>query len=114
MSLEKRDLTKFVIDKKAIIHENGSAVNGLILIDETVKDVWEEKPLQTSYIDGDCHAITDMVKFFKTYSYQQDITSVYAFALNSPTIVTALTEAGFSREEPTTELIYQKNLTKHT
>ena len=108
--LDKKDLAKFIANKKAIIHESNNTINGLVLIDETVKDVWREKPFQTCYIDGDRPTIRDTMNFFKNYSHQQGITNVYAFACNTPTIATALTETGFSREEPTTELIFKKKL----
>lgn len=110
ISLDKQDLARFIVNKKAIVHESDDVVDGLVLIDETVKDVWDEKPFQTCYIDSNRHGIIDMVKFFKNYACQQGITSVYAFACNAPTIAAALTAVGFSREEPTTELIYQKEL----
>jgi GNAT superfamily N-acetyltransferase len=109
-SLDKQTLVRFIADKKAIVHGSNDAIDGLVLIDETVKDVWREKSFQTCYIDGNHQAIVEMIKFFKTYSYQEGTTNVYAFACNTSTIAAALTEAGFSREEPETELIYQKKL----
>lgn len=107
-SLDKQTLAKFVANKKAIVHNN-NVVDGLALIDETVRNVWQEKPFQTCYIDGNRQVIVDMMKFFKTYSCQKEVTNVYAFACNTPTIAAALFEAGFS-PEPETELIYQKEL----
>lgn len=109
-SLDKKDLKRFIANRKAIIQNINNTINGLILIDETVKGVWQEKPFQTCHIDGDCQAIIEMIKFFKTYAHQKRITNVYAFAYNMPTIVTALTGASFSRKEITTELVYQKKL----
>ncbi|MDH5447760.1 MAG: GNAT family N-acetyltransferase [Candidatus Bathyarchaeota archaeon] len=109
-SLNKQTLARFIADKKAIVQDNNKAIGGLVLIDETIKDVWQEKPFQTCYIDGDRQVIVDIMKFFKTYSYKKGIMNVYAFACNTPTIAAALTEAGFSREETETELIYQKKL----
>lgn len=109
-TLEKQDLVRFIVNKKTIIHEINDAINGLVLIDETVKNVWQEKPFQTCYIDGDHQCIMDMIKFFKTYSCQQEVANIFAFACNIPIISTALTETGFSSEEPTTELIYEKKL----
>jgi ribosomal protein S18 acetylase RimI-like enzyme len=111
MSLGKQDLAKFIANRKAIVYEDGGTINGLALIDETVKDVWEdEKPFQTCYVDGDRQAIIDMMDFFKTYSAQQGIMNVYAFVCNMPTIASALTEIGFKSEEDHTELIYLKRL----
>jgi len=98
--------------KKAIIHESNDAINGLVLIDETIKNVWQEKPFQTCYIDGDHQSVTDMIRFFKTCSCQQEIANVYAFACNILIISAALTETGFNSEEPTTELIYEKKLNR--
>jgi len=110
MSLDEQDLAKFIANKKAIIHESHDAVDGLVLIDEEIRLVWEEKPFQTCYIDGDHDAIVDTVKFFKTYSHQQGVTNVYAFACNTPVIIDALSEAGFCREDSNTELVYKKKL----
>lgn len=109
-SLDKQTLARFIADKKAIVHDSNNTVDGLVLIDETVKDMWREKPFQTCYIDGNRQVVVDMMKIFKPYSHQKGITNVYAFACNTPTIAAALTEAGFNREEPETELIYQKKL----
>jgi len=111
-TLENQDLARFIVNKKAIIHESNDAIDGLVLIDETVKNVWQEKPFQTCYIDGDHQGVRDMIRFFKTYSCQQEITNVYAFACNIPIISAALTEIGFNSEEPTTELIYEKKLNR--
>ncbi len=110
ISLDKKDLSKFVSSKKAIVQYENDVVNGLVLIDETVRNAWPEKPFQTCYIDGDRKAVIDMMRFFKTYSCQQGVTNCYAFACNTPSIADALAEAGFSREEPTTELVYKRNL----
>ncbi len=111
MSLDEGDLARFIASQKAIVYDDKGTINGLVLIDETVKDVWEdEKPFQTCYVDGDHQAIVDLMNFFKTYSTQQGIANVYAFACNTPTIAAALTETGFKREEDHTELIYRKKL----
>lgn len=111
MSLGKQDLDMFMANQKVIVYDDEGTINGLVLIDEAVKDVWEdEKPFQTCYVDGDRQAVIDMIGFFKTYSAQKGIANVYAFAYNTPTIATALSEIGFRREESHTELIYKKKL----
>ncbi len=110
ISLDKKDLAQFIGNRKAIIHENICAIDGLVLIDETIRHEWEGAPIQTCYIDGNHGTIANMMKFFKAYACKQGITRAYAFAYNNPTIAAALLETGFSREEPTTELIYYKKI----
>jgi ribosomal protein S18 acetylase RimI-like enzyme len=110
MSLDRQDLEKFVAKEKAIVHIHNGVVDGLVLIDETVREVWDEKPIQTSYIDGDSQAIVDMMRFFKAYAHQQRVKTVYAFAHNAPAIVEALTKDGFIRDAQNTEFIYFKKL----
>jgi ribosomal protein S18 acetylase RimI-like enzyme len=110
MTLDKKDLDRFVTSGKAIIHQCEDVVDGLILIDETVRDVWDNKPIQTSYIDGERRAISEMMKLVKTYASTDDFETVYAFACNTPSLVKALTEAGFSRDDQNTEFIYHKTL----
>jgi len=110
ISLDDDDLRRFIVNKKAIVHKNGKVIDGLILIDEAIKDAWEEPAYQTCYIDGDSQSITDMVKFFKMYSHIRGMKKIYAFACNTPTIAKTLTESGFTREDPSTEFICQKEL----
>jgi len=114
MTLDKKDLNRFVTSGKAIIHQGEDVVDGLILIDETVRDVWDNKPIQTSYIDGERRAIFEMMKLVKTYAHTEDFETVYAFACNTPSVVKALTEAGFSRDDQNTEFIYHKTLSSRT
>lgn len=111
-SLGKQSLAGFITSKNAILYRSNGTVTGLVLIDKTVRDVWREKPFQTCYIDGNHQAIVDMMKFFKDYSYRRGVAKVYAFAYNTPSIANALSSAGFSREEPTTELIYERRMTQ--
>jgi ribosomal protein S18 acetylase RimI-like enzyme len=110
MSLDKKDLTRFVTGGKAIIHQCDDDVDGLVLIDETVRDVWDNKPIQTCYVDGERRAIFEMIGFLETYAHAEEFETVYAFACNTPLIVEALTEAGFSRDDQNTEFIYHKTL----
>ncbi len=111
MSLDEGDLARFIANQKAIVYDDKGTIKGLVLIDETVRDLWEdEKPFQTCYVDGDHQAIVDMMNFFKTYSAQKGIANVYAFAYNTPTVAAALTETGFKREQDHTELVYLRKL----
>lgn len=110
MSLGRRDLEEFVVNEKAIVHYRDGALDGLVLVDETVREVWDGNPIQTCYIDGDLQTVLDMMRFLKAYARQQRVTKVYAFACNVPTIVEALAKAGFSRDDPNSEFIYQKAL----
>ena len=110
MSLARQDLEKFVVNEKAIVHYRDGTLDGLVLVDETVREVWDGSPIQTCYIDGDLRTILDMMGFLKAYARQQRVTKVYAFACNTPTIVEALAKAGFSRDDPNSEFIYQKAL----
>ena len=109
-SLDKKDLNRFATGGKAIIHQYDDVVDGLILIDETVRDVWDNKPMQTCYVDGERRAISEMMKLLGTYAHAEDFATVYAFACNTPLVVEALTEAGFSRDDQNTEFIYHKTL----
>jgi hypothetical protein len=109
-SLDKQDLTEFVHTERAVVHESNDVIDGLMLVDDTSRQVWpEENPLQTCYVDGDQQAIVDMMTFVKNYAWEQAFRNVYAFACNTPLIATALTQAGFTSES-TPELIYQKKL----
>lgn len=110
ISLDDDDLRRFIANQKAIVHKDGKAIDGLVLIGETIKDAWEEPVYQTCYIDGDSQSITDMMKFFKMYSRLREMKKIYAFACNTPTIAKTLTESGFIREEPSTEFIYRKEM----
>lgn len=110
-TLDKKDLAQFISNKQAIAYySDDGTIGGLVLIDESVRDVWQEKPFQTCYIDGDQRTIADMMKLFKTYSHQRQVTNVYAFACNTSEILEALARTDFSSEDSTTELIYQKKL----
>ncbi|MGB9134933.1 MAG: GNAT family N-acetyltransferase [Candidatus Bathyarchaeia archaeon] len=109
MSLERRDVERFVADRKAIIHIRGSVVDGLVLVDDTVRKLWEET--QTCYIDGDRSAVSEMLKFLKAYAYREGFKRVHAFACNTSLIREMLTAAGFSRDDQNTEFIYEKTLT---
>ena len=110
MALNRKDLENFVAKENAIVHTRDSFVDGLLLTDETIEAVWDEKPIQTSYVDGDSQAVLDMIKFFKTHAHQQGVETVYAFAYNVPTTAEALTKAGFKRDVQNTEFIYFKQL----
>ena len=70
MSLDKKDLAQFIGNGKAIIHENNCAIDGLVLVDETIRYEWEGEPIQTCYIDGTHETIASMMKFFKVYAYK--------------------------------------------
>lgn len=109
-SLDSDDLRSFVTDKKVIIHKNGDVIDGIVLTDEAIGDAWEELAFQTCYIDGDFQSIVDMMNFFKKYSLVQRKKKIYAFACNVPVVVEALTESGFTQEEPNTEFIHQKRI----
>jgi GNAT superfamily N-acetyltransferase len=109
-SLDRSALIEFIRTERAVIHERGNVVDGLMLVDETASEAWpEEKPLQTCYIDGNQQAITDMMIFVKDYAQAKGFRNVYAFACNTPLVSIALTKTGFA-EESTTELIYEKRL----
>ena len=110
ISLHKQDLVDFIAKEKVIIHTSNNTTNGLVLIDETVRDVWPEKPFQTCYVDGDREGIVDMMRFFKSYAHNREVTTVYAFACNSPEIANALTAVGFNREDHVSELVYEKEI----
>jgi GNAT superfamily N-acetyltransferase len=110
MSLQKQDLVEFIAKEKVIVHKSNNTTNGLVLIDETVRDVWPEKPFQTCYVDGDREGIVDMMRFFKSYAHNRGVTTVYAFACNSPEIANALTAVGFNREDHVSELVYEEEI----
>lgn len=110
MSLKKPDLAEFVDQNKVVVHESNEAVDGLVLMDDTVRKMWRERSLQTCYIDGDYEVIVDMMRFFKTYACRRRVKIVYAFACNLPVIEVALAESGFSREDHEGELVYEKEI----
>lgn len=110
ISLELEDLKKFIDNQKTIIHESNNVIDGIVLVDEAIKDAWEEPALQTCYIDGTIKSIKDTINLLKTYTNTQGMQKIYAFACNTQIIVKALTESSFTRDELSTEFIYQKEI----
>ena len=110
ISLDLEDLKRFIGNQKTIIHKSSNVIDGIMLVDETIKIAWEEPALQTCYIDGTIKAIKDMINLLKKCSNLQGIQKIYAFVYNTPIIVQTLTESSFTRDEQSTEFIYQKQL----
>jgi ribosomal protein S18 acetylase RimI-like enzyme len=109
-SLEREDLERFVANRRALAHFQGDAVDGLVLVDDAVRKHWEDEPIQACYIDGSRPAVAEMMRFLKAYSQGKGFKKVYAFACNIPLVSEALIESGFTRDDSTTEFIYEKAL----
>lgn len=112
-SLEKTDLERFVANRRAIAHCHGDAIDGLVLIDDAVRKLWEEDPIQTCYVDGNRLAVLETLRFLKAYSHNEGFKRIYAFACNTPLISEALIESGFTLDNQNTEFIYEKTLAPH-
>lgn len=108
-SLSKSDLKRFIERRMAIIHECDKVVCGLILLDDTVKIVWEENSVQTCYADGDFDAVLPMVRFLKGFLCGMGVEKIHALMLNSPSIVSAFSKSGFVASDRN-EFVYEKKL----
>ncbi|MDI6691614.1 MAG: GNAT family N-acetyltransferase [Candidatus Bathyarchaeota archaeon] len=109
-SLEKRDLERFIKQRKAILHMNDEGkIDGLTLTEDATSSEWCKNSIQTSYIDGDYEAVLDMIKFLKGYCSAAKIKRIYGFTCNYKPIITALERLGFEPPE-TTEIVYEKSI----
>ena len=109
-TLDKEALKRFVEGEKAIVHENEKGeLNGLTLIDNAIARAWHENTIQTCYIDGDCNAVLDMIRFLKSHCYDLGIKKIYGFTPNHKPITTALEKLGFEPPD-SVDIIYEKKL----
>lgn len=108
-SLEKEDLTRFVEEQKAIVHEKGKGVDGLALIEDATAREWRENTIQTCYIDGNYKAVLDMTKFLKNHCKNMSVKKIYGFTCNHKPIISALEKLGF-KYKGSTEIVYEKKL----
>jgi RimJ/RimL family protein N-acetyltransferase len=109
-SLGKQDLKRFTAQRKAIVHENRRGeIDGVLLIDDTMKQEWHENTIQTSYVDGNHNSVSEMAKFLKNHAHAQRINKIHAFIINNKTMITAFQEVGFVPED-TIDIIYAKKI----
>lgn len=108
-SLDKEDLEKFVKQRKAILHENKEGVGGLVLIDNAPSQEWQEKSIQTCYIDGDYTAALDMLNFLKNHCYTLGFRKIYGFTYDHKPVVKALETLRFKIDDAR-EIVYEKVL----
>jgi RimJ/RimL family protein N-acetyltransferase len=109
-SLGKQDLKQFIQQRKAIIHENKMGeIDGVLLIDDTMKREWHENIVQTSYVDGSHDSVFEMAKFLKSHAHAQGTKKIHAFVVNSKPIRRAFEEIGFVPED-TIDIIYAKKI----
>jgi hypothetical protein len=109
-SLDRRDLERFVQQRKAIVHVGGNgAVCGLMVVDDAVDSEWRENAVQTCYIDGNFEAVLDMAKFLVAYCHQRSVEKIYGFTCNHPPITDALERLGFKKPD-STAIIFEKHL----
>jgi len=108
-SLTLKDLERFIHENKALIYGKDKRVEGLILIDDSTSEVWQENTIQTCYVDGDEKAVADMLGFLLTLCYKKGIKKIYGFAYNDPSLTSAMKKAGFQASE-TIEIVYEKKL----
>jgi GNAT superfamily N-acetyltransferase len=109
-SLDKRDLERFVRQGKAITHSGKDGfVGGLVLVDDGVSSEWQEKSIQTCYIDGDFETVLDMAKFLLAQCQEEGIEKIYGFTCNHPPITEALERLGFKKPE-TKAIVFEKSL----
>ena len=109
-SLGKHELKQFVKRRKAITHENKTGeIDGVLLIDDTMKREWHENTIQTSYVDGNHESVSEMATFLKNHAHTEGIKKIHAFAINSKPIRRAFEEIGFVPED-TIDIIYAKKI----
>ena len=109
-SLDKEDLEKFVKQHKAILHENKDGeINGLVLIDDAPSREWQEKSIQTCYIDGNYEVTLDMLNFLRNHCHHLGIRKIYGFTYDNKPVVKALEKLEFKIDEAT-KIVYEKVL----
>jgi ribosomal protein S18 acetylase RimI-like enzyme len=109
-SLGKQDLKQFIQQRKAVIHENETGeIDGVLLIDDTMKREWNENTIQTSYVDGGRNSVSEMAKFLKSHAHTEGINKIHAFVINSKSMITAFQELDFVPED-TIDIVYAKKI----
>ncbi len=108
-SLTESIIRSFIKNNAALVHEKDCLIDGLILIDHTVGQIWDEPSVQTCYVDGKRTAVIDMIAFLKGISFSEGTKKIYAFTCNEKPIADALQKSGFE-SPPSTDLLYAKNL----
>jgi len=108
ISLDKKEIKRFVENKGCIKAELNGEILGLTLIDDETSRAWRENSIQICYIDGNFESAVDMLKFLKTFCKESGIKKVYAFSCNHQPVVRAFEQLGFKKED--TEIVYEKIL----
>jgi hypothetical protein len=93
----------------AIIHERKKGVDGLILLDDTIRQAWHRKSVQTCYVGGNTGAILSMSRFLKGHLYNEGVASVYGAMCNRRHLTSAFARIGF-RINPWSHFVYEKRI----
>ena len=108
ISIDKKEIKRFVENKGCIKAELNDEILGLTLIDDETSRAWQENSIQICYIDGNFESAVDMLKFLKMFCKESGIKKVYAFSCNHQPVVRAFEQLGFKKED--TEIVYEKIL----
>jgi len=109
MSLDIAELLRFTKRRMAIIHERKDEVDGLILLDDTIRRAWQRNSVQTCFVSGNTGALLSMARFLKGHLYNEGVASIYGAMCNRRRLTSAFSKVGF-RANPWSHLVYEKRL----
>jgi ribosomal protein S18 acetylase RimI-like enzyme len=109
ISLDRAELRRFIARRTAIINERKKIVDGLILLDDTIRQAWHRNSVQTCYVGGNTGAILSMSRFLKGHLYNEGVASVYGAMCNRRHLTSAFARIGF-RINPWSHFVYEKRI----
>ncbi|WXG47329.1 MAG: GNAT family N-acetyltransferase [Candidatus Atabeyarchaeum deiterrae] len=111
-SLNEQELRKFISKKRVLVYAENDKIRGVMIVDNSMRRIWNRKGLQSCYMDyDDAEIAVKLAKSFLNLASSKHLESVDLWTCFDEGVLASLEKIGFKvdKDEPS-ELVYFKEL----